>query len=209
MGWDGPITCLKRKPKQAALTERFPDLCETLYLPLDRVDDLAPRLGHIFPHEQMSVLMTDERFLGSLPNDGRFSAPKAAGRHNEWVCNKRQLYDFIQERKLAAVPQSIGSNQDPYAVFLGPFRTRVWSSWRGMARLPRGGLITDSKQLDTWRSTVEEIGLGQEEWGFQIQLSSKPRHNVSVCGWYDESVHLAAVTRRRGVAHGLGWWVSL
>ena len=39
-GWGGAITCVKRKPKQRALTQRYPDWCETVFIPLDSPSDL-------------------------------------------------------------------------------------------------------------------------------------------------------------------------
>ena len=40
------------------------------------------------------------------------------------------------------------------------------------------------------------------------QVGDHISHNVSVCGWWDSHHEVLAVTRRRGVAHGLGWWVE-
>jgi len=84
----------------------------------------------------------------------------------------------------------------------------VWHTWRGLERLPRGGLIQNARDLLAWRSQVDECALEDDHWGYQEQLSSAPEHNVSVSGWHGAEVHQSIVTRRRGVANGVGWWIE-
>ena len=66
------MTCIKSKPKQASLCGRFPGLCDTILLKLDRPEDLGPRLRALYPNDTMTVLMTDERYLGHLDGQPGF-----------------------------------------------------------------------------------------------------------------------------------------
>ena len=208
VGFDGPITCLQHKVGQETIAGRFPHLCEVRAAAIQVPDELPERLMAWYPDEEMNLLFTDERFLGSFYGDQRFSSVPGAGERLETVTNKRRFYEFVSENRLGLVPITVGNEASPWSQFGDRFRSRVWCTWRGMERLPRGGLIQDSRGLSAWRETVDERRLGAQEWGYQEQLSPAPEHNVSVSGWHDSSVHQFIVTRRRGVANGVGWWIE-
>ena len=208
IGFEGPITCLQYKVGQKTIASRVAELCDVRPVAMQGPDDLPERLANWYPDESIRVLFTDERFLEAFAGDPRFETVSGAGDHLETVIRKNQFYDFVAANRLGSVPLTTGSDISPWSEFGDCFRSRVWSTWRGLERLPRGGLIQDARGLLDWRRVVEERELGDDEWGYQEQLSPLPEHNVSVCGWHDADTHQSIVTRRRGVAHGVGWWVE-
>ncbi len=207
IGFTGPILCLKRRPRPA-LTERFPMQCETVYIPLDEVGALPEALTAHTGGETTAVLHTDERFLAAFDSAPHFRCVRGAGHQLPTVLDRALFYERLRGDGLAPTPDTIPSHIDPVPVFGRVYRTRVWHTWRGLERLPRGGLIDSPAALMAWRGQAEEAGLTQDEWGFQVQLSARPEDNVSVCGWHDSRARQYLVTRRRGVAAGLGWWVQ-
>ena len=167
-------------------------------------DYLATR----FTPAKTGILFTDERHIQQFLNDDRFTYFAGAGGHLETVCDKLQFYRFLEAQNLAPTPQSIESTEDPFAVFDGAFRSRVWRSWSGTKRHPRGRLICDRAALEDWQRESLEHGLTPSDWGYQIQLSAQPRDNVSVVGWHCPTMHRSVVTRRIAVASGIGWVVE-
>ena len=92
----------------------------------------------------MTVLMTDERYLGHLDGQPGFITARGAGAHTETVVCKDRFYEFLQAHELAAVPKMCPSRQDPWAVFNGGFRTQVQRSWSGVKKYLEGSLHTGS-----------------------------------------------------------------
>ncbi len=207
IGFEGPILCLKRRPRPA-LTERFPQLCETVHLALESAESLPDALASRVGGEETAILHTDERFLSAFADDTRFVGVPGAGDEVDTVLHRARFYDRLDRESLAPTPDTIPSHVNPRPVFGGVYRSRVWHTWRGLERLPRGGVIDSPAALERWRETAREAGLSDDEWGFQAQLSARPEDNISVCGWHDAGVRQYIVTRRRGVAAGLGWWVQ-
>ena len=208
IGFDGPITCLQYKVGQNTIAGRLPDLCDVRPIAIQMPEELPDRLESWYSDEKIRVLFTDERFLSAFHGDPRFETVAGAGASLDTVINKNRFYDFLAANRLGAVPLTMGSEVSPWSEFGDCFRSRVWSTWRGLERLPRGGLIQDARGLLDWRRVVEERALGEDDWGYQEQLSPLPEHNVSVCGWHDSDIHQSIVTRRRGVANGVGWWIE-
>lgn len=206
VGFAGPVTCLSHAGR-SALTARFPSLCETASISVSAPEALPDRLAERFSGERCVVLHTDERFLEAFQGDPRFSGPTGSARLPE-IFDRLRFYRALEADDLAATPHTVESSADPWAVFGDAFRVRVWHTWRGMDRLPRGLNVTHGRDLEAWRQIAAERGLSADEWGYQALLSTRPRDNVSVCGWFDAGAHEMIVTRRRGVANGLGWWVE-
>jgi hypothetical protein len=207
VGFPGPILCLKRR-QRPALTERFPDLCETELLGVTTAADLPDTLAARFPDLRSTILHTDERFLAAFADDHRFHGVRGAGARLAEVVHRARFYEVLRRDALALTPDTIASHHDPRTVLGRVYRTRVWHTWRDLQRLPRGERIDSPEALERWRAEAAEAGLTDDEWGFQAQLSDAPEDNVSVCGWHGPHCQQYLVTRRRGVASGLGWWVQ-
>ncbi|MEE2787598.1 MAG: hypothetical protein VX589_09680 [Myxococcota bacterium] len=208
VGWSAPIVCLQSKPGQNTICGRFPEQCDTVYLPLRQPADLGPSLRARYPDDHMTVLMTDERYLGVLAGQTGFSTVRGAGAALDTVVRKDAFYAFVREHEFAATPRVCDSRSDPWSFFDGPFRTHVWRSWAGTTKLPRGRLVSDRADLESWRRDVLAAELAASDWGYVEHLGTKVIHNVSVCGWWDKDHDILTVTRRRAVANGIGWWVE-
>ena len=118
------------------------------------------------------------------------------------------MYEHIEQLALAPTPKSIESSEDPWSVFDGPFRSRVWESWVDGRRQRRGRVIENPQDHSAWMEEASEAGFRESGWGYQEQLSPQPEHNVSVCGWHSHNHQQSIVTRRVSVANGLGWLVE-
>jgi hypothetical protein len=213
-GWRGPIICLDINGG-GSLARRWPKLCEcwevTLAEPSDIFDALADRL----PLDEVgAVFFTDERFLPAFADRAAARLPGArfrigTERHLEDVLDRRRFYQFVAERGLASVPATVPSSEDPVATFGKVFHIRVWLSWSGMKKLPRGCSIRGEDDLRAWSALCEREGLGPEEWGYQELLSTHPQHNISVCGWHDPDFSYYVVTRKIHASNQIGWLVEL
>jgi hypothetical protein len=214
VGWNGRILCLNLDGK-TALARRWPALCEcwdvTLTDPAELFDVLA---GWISLEQVSAVFFTDERFLSTFAADGAARLPSArfwvgTECYLEDVLDRRKFYRFLAERGLASVPATVSSAEDPVATFGGEYHIRVWRSWSGMKKLPRGCSIRSRTDLEAWLACCERQGLSREEWGFQELLSTHPQHNVSVCGWHDPEFTDSVITRKIHTAEQIGWLVEL
>jgi len=207
-GFAGPIVCLKHKANQRSIAERFPALCTVRLITKPESARLPDLLMEWFGGEETAVLFTDERYLQIFHDDGRFHLTRGPGSLLDTVLHKGQFYEFLRTNDLGPTPHTVDSSVDPTEIFPGVYRTRVWRSWDQQQKRPRGRLIRSKTDLAQWRDFAAAQGLTHTDWGYQAQLSTAPIHNVSVCGWHDESIQQYIVTRRIEVAAGLGWVVE-
>jgi hypothetical protein len=214
-GWNGRVICLNIN-EGSSLAQHWPKLCEcwdvTLSEPADFYDAVAGRL----PLETVSaVFFTDERLLQTFADEAAARLPGVrfwigTHRHLEDVLDRRRFYEFIAQRGLASVPVTVSSSENPILTFGEEYHIRVWRSWSGMKKLPRGCSIHSRMDLETWLSSSERQQLGQDEWGFQELLSTHPQHNISVCGWHDPGFMNYVMTRKiHQTAGQIGWLVEL
>jgi hypothetical protein len=170
-----------------------------------RLPDL---LAEWFAGEKVAVLFTDERYIQAFQGDQRFRINRGPGPLLDTVVHKRRFYEFLQAGDLGPIPHTVDSSVDPFDIFPGVFRTRVWRSWQGTRKHPRGRIIAGKADLAKWREFASSHGLTEEDWGYQAHLSAEPEHNVSVCGWHEAGIQQYIITRRLHVASGLGWVVE-
>ncbi len=208
VGFDGPVVCLQHKLKQRSIASRFPHLCDVRLITEPESDRLPDLISENYRPSETGVLFTDERYLHSFLSSGQFRHFKGAGDRLQTAVNKWQFYQFIESEKLASIPLTVPSDVDPFSVFSGPFRSRVWQSWSQLKKYPRGRLIRSQSELDNWKAEVITKQIDSTEWGYQQQLSAKPNDNVSVVGWHDRETRQSLVTRRVSVASGLGWLIE-
>ena len=204
----GRIICLAHKSPHNSIAGRFPRLCNVEPISMEASAQLPDYLAKRFEPAKTGILFTDERHIQQFLTDGRFTYFAGAGGHLDTVCDKRRFYRFLETQELAPIPRSIASTEDPFAVFDGAFRSRVWRSWSGTKRHPRGRLIRNRTDLETWQRESVKYELAPSDWGYQIQLSAQPRDNVSVVGWHSATMHRSIVTRRVAVSSGIGWIVE-
>jgi hypothetical protein len=214
IGWNGRIICLNLDGK-TALARRWPALCECWDVTLTEPGEIFEVLAGRIPLEQIgAVFFTDERFLPTFAADAAARLPGArfwvgADRYLDEVLDRRKFYGFLAERGLASVPATVSSAEDPVVTFGDEYHIRVWRSWCGMKKLPRGCSIRSRTDLEAWLSCCQRQGLSREDWGFQELLSTHPQHNVSVCGWHDPDFTDSVLTRKIHCAEQIGWLVEL
>ncbi|MEE2757290.1 MAG: hypothetical protein VYA30_11540 [Myxococcota bacterium] len=208
VGFGGAIVCLQHKLKQRSIASRFPEICSVRLITNPESDRLPALLSENYLPRETGVLFTDERYLASFQKDGQFRHFKGAGDRLAIAINKWQFYQFVESKNLAPVPLTVRSDADPFSVFSGPFRSRVWQSWSALKKQPRGRLIRHQSELDKWKAEIVTQQMNSTDWGYQEQLSSNPNDNVSVAGWHDSGTRQSLVTRRVSVASGLGWLIE-
>ncbi len=215
IGWHGRVICLNINGKPTAVAKRWPSLCECHDLDLRAPEELPSWLEkHFLCGRVSAIYFCDERFLPVFA-DHHFADlfPKAriyAGSPAklDMLLDRWQFYDFVSRNHLASVPKTVREVSDPWREFGGAFRTRVWRSWRGVKKLPRGRTISTSADLQAWEKYCIQEHTSRSEWGYQELLSTTPQNTVSVCGWQDELSQLYLVTRWLRQAGENGWLVE-
>jgi len=190
IGWHGPIVCLKINTKEGVTAERFPHLCKCLPLNIRTPQELPETIVKWTPADQIgAVFFCDERFLAAFNETTKLIFPNACIHtgsvdHLESILDRKLFYRRLEESNCSDIPVTFDSSQDPWKLAGDAFRTRVWRSWRGLEKLPRGRTIRSSRELREWQILCKEKNLGPEEWGYQELLSTAPKDVVSVCGWH-------------------------
>lgn len=150
------------------------------------------------------VFFTDETYMdtirdaidaGRLKNAVSWTG-SATG--NEKIFDRLLFYQFID--KLGAcktlIPRTIAGTQDPFACFEMAFVIRLRRSWHSGVILPSVTIVRDRRQYEATLARFREAGLTPDDWCFQELLSVSDQHNLSVCGWHDESFNQYLVTRK-------------
>lgn len=215
IGWQGRIVCLRINDGRRSIAERWPDLCECASITVDEPGQLWREIAAIAAPEDVAALFfCDERFHSACTNGSPASIfPEAKcwmGPRSELetVLDRWKFYEYIQNRGLAKTPATLKNPCDPWEHFPDGFRARVWRSWRGMEKLPRGRTIRTKQQFEEWKKLCESQGVDDSQWGCQELLSTDPRHTVSVCGWHDPSSHYYKVTRWLRQRGENGWLIE-
>jgi hypothetical protein len=216
VGWRGSIICLKINIVGPVVAERYPWLCDCWNLTVDRAEELPGEIGARVPPELVgAIFFCDERFLEVFADAGTAALfPNACltvGSSSEigTILDRRTFYGRLEGTNVAQVPRTVESGGDPWQIFRGPFRTRVWRSWRGLTKLPRGRTIRTQAELQAWIVQCEESSLAPEEWGYQELLSTRPMDVVSVCGWHGLAGSVYRTTRWLRQAGENGWLVGV
>ena len=199
-GWTGRIICFA---SPGALCEQYPSLCETMHDVWRSAGDLA-HLVEKYAAQGLSahVFLTDEIVLDDLEvYERRLNAAGAKlFPHSDvtWdaVTDRKKFYEFVTSRGLAKIPEWREPSDDPFQVFPRGFRARVWRSWSGDKKLPRGMNVSDAASLDRWHKIARDAPLRPEDWCMQRLLSTDPTDNISVCGWHDRDVQIYVTTRK-------------
>jgi|GEM_PF-3087125 len=215
IGWDGRILCFRINCNRRTVVERWPDLCEcapvTIFEPSQIWQKIAARVA---PKDVSALFFCDERFHSTCMNDQMASLYSAAKCwlgtrcELETVLDRWIFYEYLRNRGLADTPVTLKNPCDPWQHFPDGFRARVWRSWRGMKKLPRGRTVRTAKEFDEWRQMCQTQKVADAEWGCQELLSTDPRHTVSVCGWHDPASRYYKVTRWLRQRSENGWLIE-
>ena len=147
------------------------------------------------------LFFTNEIFLPAIAQPQPWEAVKAqyrlgTGTYMDTVLDRWKFYHFLTSRRLAEVPRTLRSTEDPRAAFGDRFRIRVWRSWEGALKLPRGMNVTSEEHWRKWQHVLQTSGLEVNQWGYQELLGILPQDNVSVSGWHDRDFRVYFVTRK-------------
>jgi hypothetical protein len=202
IGWRGRIICLADQNEHGAVTQHWPEICETQPATYRQPSDLVGVInGYVEPSISKVLFFNDERFMPQFLRGGEAvglenaSMLLGSAEHLETILDRRAFYSFLESNKLGPVPHTVGSDVDPFALFPDGFRVRVWESWKGIERLPRGCNILNREELAEWRDTAAAAGLGEDQWGYQELLRTEVKECFSVSGWHDPQNRSYFVTR--------------
>lgn len=215
IGWEGKIVCLKPDIGQFVPADGWPNLCECVPVNFEKPEDMPSWIReNLTPGTLKAVFFTDERFLSIFSSKtlaDEFSSVKfhvGAKKHLDESLDKWKFYEFVQANGFAKVPRTFRADQDPWKLFSGPFRTRVWKSWSGANKLPRGGNVKNARDLERWLQFVAEKGLTDADWGYQELLSTNTQHKYAVSGWHDGDTRLYVTTRWVKERRENGWIIE-
>lgn len=215
LGWTGRIACLRINATGRALAQRWPALCECWTLQLERLAEFPEQLfERVAPESVAAVFFCDERFLPLFAQQQvaeRFpNACYHLGTRSQLdiVLDRLKFYEYVEANGLGDTPRTVEATQDPWEAFGGPFRTRVWKSWRGVKKLLRGRTIQNQRDLESWEHDCAAEGMFREEWGYQELLSTDPRDLLCVCGWHGQGTALYLTTRWIRQSGENGWLIE-
>lgn len=150
------------------------------------------------------ILFTDETYMdiirdatnaGQMTNVVSYTGSVTG---NEKIFDRLIFYQFIDQLKLSRTktPCTIDGTQNPFTYFQNEFVIRLRRSWHTGVVLPSVTIIRDRQQYDASITRFRYAGLTSDDWCFQELLSISDQHNLSVCGWHDDSFHQYIVTRK-------------
>lgn len=216
IGWSGRIMCLAiNHGSKPPFAQQWPRLCECRSVELGTVEEFPDWLAReVTPKSVAALFFCDERLLSlsaQRPYAERFpNARFYMGPHTqlETVLDRWKFYRFLEERALAEVPLTLRADEDPWRILGKTFRIRVFRSWQGFEKLPRGFTIRCPEELQLWKDRCSREGIASEHWGYQELLDNDPKHVVSVCGWHDHDVQEYQCTRWLRQSNENAWLVE-
>lgn len=180
----------------------FPEI-KTLKKKVSNLDEIIDLINNETGNNIKKIIfMTSEELIEPIREaiqDGRLQntiAHTGSAIDNDLIFDRFKFYRFLENLGIFNVPHTIPSNNDPFKVFGDDFIIRVNKSWEGNKKLPRLQIVHSKREKDIVEKKFMEDGLTPDMWSYQELLSTVDTHNVSVCGWYDETFHQYAVTRK-------------
>lgn len=168
---------------------------------LKTADDIKSALNKCVG-EKKYIFFTDEECIdivkAAIKNNEITNTVAYTGSeiNNELIFNRYEFYKYIEDNQLAPVPKTISSRENPFDIFGDKFIVRPNNSWEGNIKTPRLSIIDNQEKLDEIEEEYKSLGMQREMWSYQELLSSINQHNLSVCGWYEETNKLFVVTRK-------------
>lgn len=172
---------------------------------LDVIDatELPQKIRMRFGIKTIKVLFfTNERFLSAISSarkkgkipDIRFFAGNDC--YMEIILDRLKFYRFIEQNQLAPVPKTIPGDRNPFKILDDRVLVRPNMSWSSHSKRQRVAIVSSVVELEEITDHYRKYGLHPEEWCYQEVLSTKAKHNVSICGWYENKEHHIYCTRK-------------
>jgi hypothetical protein len=169
----------------------------------DDAAKLPQKLRELFGIEIIKVLFfTDERFLTELSTARRHGKTQdirffpGSDRYMETILDRLKFYRFIEKNQLAPVPKTIPGDKNPFELLDGRVLVRPNVSWRSSCTRQSVAIVASKAELEKIIDLYRKDGLRPEDWCYQEVLSTKAKHNISVCGWYDAKEQHLFCTRK-------------
>lgn len=192
LGWQGTVVVLRRPGPDASLMELCDDGVQMWTLDFDEPAGLLPFLKRRIPDaDTKAFCFTEESLLPAVQESRADPWWRTARVYPGAACaldtilDRPAFYDFIERHRLAEVPRTIDSRQDPQQAFPQGFFIRFRRSWDGLKRLPRPRLAENAAEYERERASLAREGWRPEQWCYQEKLSIDPKDNVSICGWHE------------------------
>ncbi len=148
------------------------------------------------------IFFTSEEYIDTIKQGTKTKelenvvAYTGARNDNGIIFDRYRFYQFIEERDLAYVPRTINGTENPIEEFGNTFIIRPKRSWEENIRTPRLSIVHGLVEKEKTEGDFRSLGMMEDMWCYQELLSTDDRHNVSVCGWYDNDFEQFAVTRK-------------
>ncbi len=190
-----------RVEKTKTFLEVMTDDVKVIKKKLETVEDIIEIVNSISADKRY-MFFTDEECIDIIKEaitGERISGVVAftgSGIDNKLIFNRYEFYQFIEKNQLAIVPQTISSDVDPFDTIGNRFIIRPNNSWEDNIKTPRLSIVESKEQLEEIEQGYLKLGMKRNMWCYQEVLSSESKHNLSVCGWYDEEEKLFLITRK-------------
>lgn len=121
------------------------------------------------------------------------------------ILDRYQLYRFIEERHLAAVPKTIPGTEDPFDVFGDDFVIRPKESFQSPSHREYVNIVHGKQAYEETMTGFTSRGVGAEQLCFQELLSIKNESSVAIGGWFDlKNKHLYCLRKKFQHPPGVG-----
>jgi len=204
IGFKGNIICISTGVKRKYIPEYYPKLCRTIHLYKKDYLRLPEWIEKNYPLTDNInyVFFTNERFHYQFYNKYGKNPPKnlvyklGVGKKLDVVCDKLKFYEFIEEKGLIDTPKTISSNtNDPFEIFGSSFFIRPRLSWKGTREVPRGIVIKSEEDLKRSLALFKKRAIDKSDYSYQELLDTRPKNNISISGWHDNSFKKYFTTR--------------
>jgi hypothetical protein len=203
IGYDAPIYIIEDVLGTKCLAEIAAKKASVIKRGIKQPEEAVELINEIAPSDVTKhIFFTAEEYIDSVKlavQKGILQnalAYTGAGISNDVIFDRYKFYEFINTLKCAVTPRTIPSSEDPFRAFGEQFIVRMKRSWQGAEKLPRLSIVRGKAEFRALEQVYSESGYTRDMWCYQELLSISDKHNVSVCGWYDNHYHQYAVTRK-------------
>lgn len=202
VGFSGNIYAVDvQMEKKKTFIETLAKDIKVIKVKLQTIDDVVNFIDKIVSKRKY-MFFTDEECIDVVKaavQSGRVKdlvAYTGSDLDNKFIFNRYEFYRFIEYNNLALVPKTISSDENPFEILGDKFIIRPKNSWEGDIKTPRLSIVENQEELYKIENEYLALGMKKSMWCYQELLSSVDQHNLSVCGWYEETGKLFSVTRK-------------
>lgn len=199
--YSGEVICIGVNVGYEPIAARFPKLCSYLDISATTTGDAVEQLHSRIQMDRVShIFFCDERFLtpDSLAELTKRnpSCRLGCGRSSrmEKVLDRKEFHRYLVAERLASVPQMLTGPPD-WSRGNQRCRVRVYRSWDGLRKLPRGRTLTCASDLALWLEHCEQSGTSRHEWGFEEFVGDGYNDLYSVSGCFGQSCKCMVVSK--------------